>query len=272
MKAKDIVVKFIDRAFAVAFIKKNHYSGKVDGRSQLHFGCFLGGHLCGVLQYGPSVDKRKMLSLLPGMGWNDFLELNRMAFTNSAPKNSESRCIAISLRMIRKQYPHIKMVISFADGSQCGDGTIYRAAGFYLTQIKKNTSMIQMPNGDVYCKLVFTLHSPGGIQAKLGKTAGESLSTFMKRVGAKAIPGFQLRYVKILDPAWESKKAFKVLPYSEIDRLGAGMYLGKQRAGSIKLDAPGFQSGEGGAVPTPALQSSSGITGEEQLSDDVNVL
>jgi hypothetical protein len=40
------------------------------------------------------------------------------------------------MRMIQKHYPHVEWVISFADGCQCGDGTIYRAAGFVLTGIK----------------------------------------------------------------------------------------------------------------------------------------
>lgn len=256
MKAKDLVVRLLDRADAVAFIKKWHYSGKVDPRSQLHFGVFFGDQLYGCLQYGPSVDKRKMMSLLPGMGWNDFLELNRLAMHPAAPKNSESRAIGITLRMIKKAYPNMKMIISFADGTQCGDGTIYRAAGFHLTQIKKNTSMIQMANGDVHCKLVFTLHSAGGLQRRLGKSPGESLKAFMQRVGAKAIPGFQLRYIKILDPAWESKKGFEVLPYSEIDRVGAGMYLGKQRKCAPEAEAsmrPASSGEIGGSSPTPAL-------------------
>jgi hypothetical protein len=32
------------------------------------------------------------------------------------------------MRLIRKTYPHIEWVISFADGSQCGDGTISKRA------------------------------------------------------------------------------------------------------------------------------------------------
>ena len=49
-----------------------------------------------------------------------------MAFSDRLPRNSESRALAIAFKMIRKHYPHIEWVISFADGTQCGDGTIYR--------------------------------------------------------------------------------------------------------------------------------------------------
>lgn len=46
-----------------------------------------------------------------------------------------------------------------------------------------------------------------------------------------------------------------ILPFSEIDRRGAGMYKGQSRAASIDGDAPGVQPGEGGSTPTAALQT-----------------
>lgn len=150
---KDIIVKPINPTAANAFVKKHHYSGKVVPNSQLHFGCFLNGVLGGVMQFGPSTDKSKIQPLVKNTGWNEFIELNRMAFSELLPKNAESRCIAVALRLIKKNYPHIKWVISFADGCQCGDGTIYRASGFKLVGIKQNKTIIRMPNGDTIAGL-----------------------------------------------------------------------------------------------------------------------
>jgi hypothetical protein len=62
------------------------------------------------------------------------------------PRNLESRELGIALRMIKKTYPQIEWVISFADGCQCGDGTICRAAGFVLTAIRKNHSLLRAPD------------------------------------------------------------------------------------------------------------------------------
>ena len=76
------------------------------------------------MSYGPSLDKSKIQPLVKNTKWNEFIELNRMAFDDYLPKNSESRCIAYSIKLIKKNAPHIKWVISFADGCQCGDGTI----------------------------------------------------------------------------------------------------------------------------------------------------
>ena len=139
-RAKEIIIKVIPAKLANKFIKKYHYSGKVVQNSQLHFGAFLDGVLHGAMQFGSSLDKRKLMGLVKETKWNEFIELNRMAFDEYLPRNSESRCISIAMKLLKKNAPHIKWVVSFADATQCGDGTIYRASGFKLTGIKSNKS------------------------------------------------------------------------------------------------------------------------------------
>jgi hypothetical protein len=154
--AKDIRVAPISAKDAAAVVRRVHYSGKVVQNSQLHFGVFLDGRLEGAMQFGPSLDKRKVQGLVEGTGWNGFIELNRMAFSERLPRNSESRALGVVMRLIRKHYPHIEWIISFADGAQCGDGTIYRASGFVLTGIRPNGQIIQFPDGLRETRLVLT--------------------------------------------------------------------------------------------------------------------
>lgn len=221
IKPKDLHVMLIKAKPAHAFVRKQHYSGKSVNNSQLHFGVFANGILGGVLQYGPPFDKRKLIGLVEGTGWNEFLELNRMAFADWLPRNSESRCIGYTLRWIKKNYPHMKWVVSFADATQCGDGTIYRAAGFYLTQIRENTSMIQLPDGSIAASMTYTKGKH--ILKNKGKAAVPE--------GFKPLQGYQMRYIKLLDPALENKLNFKILPYSAIKAQGAAMYRGERPAG-----------------------------------------
>lgn len=152
-RAKEIIVKVIPSQIANPFIKKHHYSGKIVNNSCLHFGAFLDDKLHGVLSYGSSLDKSKIIGLVDGTGWNEFLELNRMAFDEFLPRNSESYCIAKTLKMIKRNAPQVKWVISFADGCSCGDGTIYRASNFILTDIKPNKNLVQLPNGEKIHKM-----------------------------------------------------------------------------------------------------------------------
>lgn len=248
MSAKEIIVKPISQADAARIVKACHYSGKVTTNSQLHFGVFLNGRCGGAMQFGPSIDKRKIQGLVEGTRWNDFLELNRMAFADWLPRNSESRAISVALRLIRKHYPNIEWVISFADGTQCGDGTIYRASGFLLTGIKENKTMLKMPDGSICADK--TLNNSNYIVK--GQSAG-----YWKKHGAMPLPGFQLRYIYFLNPAARSRLTVPILPFTEIQRRGAGMYKGQpiKRGESIDNDASGLQPGEGGVNPTSPLQS-----------------
>ena len=75
----------------------------------LHFGAFLNGILHGVMQFGNPIDKRKVIGFVEGTLWNEFLELNRMAFDEHLPRNSESRCISIAIRLLRKNAPPHQM-------------------------------------------------------------------------------------------------------------------------------------------------------------------
>jgi hypothetical protein len=257
VSAKEIRVEPIAASDARAFVRKHHYSGKVDTRSQLHLGVFLRGRLEGCMQFGPSIDKAKSVGLVRDTGWNNFLELNRLAFTEMLPRNSESRAISIAMRLIRKHAPHVEWVLSYADGTQCGDGTIYRAAGFLLTGIKKNNSMWRMPDGEVVCKIVlepgFQPNSKeGSVKARYGKTGTETSTSFLKRIGAECLEGFQLRYLYPLNDTVVSRLTVPILPYSEIEKMGATMYRG-QREGSIGSDATGLQPEQGSASLTSSL-------------------
>ena len=79
-RAKEIIVKVIPAKIANEFVKKHHYSGKVVQNSSLHFGCFLDDKLHGVMSYGASMRKDLIQPLIENTGWNEFIELNRMAF------------------------------------------------------------------------------------------------------------------------------------------------------------------------------------------------
>jgi hypothetical protein len=215
-RAKEIIVKVIPSKIANEFVKKNHYSGKVVPNSSLHFGCFLDNKLGGVMSYGSPFMKTKVLQLVKNTGWNEMMELNRMAFSEMLPKYSESRCIAISIKLIKKNAPQIKWILSFADGTQCGDGTIYRASGFKLTAINKNNSIIQLPNGTIAASMTFT---KGKHILKQGGRAGIP-------EGSKKLIGFQLRYILLIDK--NCKINVPIIPFSKIDELGVGMYKGEK--------------------------------------------
>lgn len=235
-EAKDIILRPISAADANALVKRVHYSGKVVQNSQVHIGVFHRGNLEGAMQFGPSLDKRKIQPLVRGTLWNEFIELNRMAFTDVLPRNSESRALAIAFKLLRKHAPQLKWIVTFADATQCGDGTIYRAAGFVLTGIKENTQIVEFPDGYRETRAELTGTSWATIRkvaARYGATitGGASLKPFLD-VGARALIGYQLRYLYFLDPTYRERLTVPVLPFEKIDEIGASMYRGKKRSSS----------------------------------------
>jgi hypothetical protein len=210
-KCKEIIIKVIPANIANDFVKKHHYSGKVVPNSVLHFGAFLDGKLHGVLSYGASLNKKGTIKLVEGTGWNEFLELNRMAFDDYLPRNSESYCIGATLRMIKKQAPHIKWVISFADGCSCGDGAIYRASNFILTDIKENTELKINPETGEKIHTITAYH--------------QGYKGFRKW---EALKGYQLRYIYFIDKTYRKRLSVPEIPFTKIDEVGAGMYKGEK--------------------------------------------
>ena len=247
VSAKDIVVKPITAQAANALVKRVHYSGKVVPNSTLHFGAYLNDKLEGVMSFGSPLDKRKVLPLVEGTSWNGMLELNRMAFSDRLPKNSESRCLAVAFRLIKKHYPHIDWILSFSDGTQCGDGTIYRASGFVLTQIKENTGQrIDEKTGEVFSQVTFSAHRPNE------KEYWRSL---------KKLAGYQLRYIYFLNKDARQRLTVPILPFSKIDEVGARMYKGVSYARTKQANSSD-QLERGGVTPTCTLQNTPKIIRE----------
>lgn len=229
--AKDIRLKPISSKVARALVRRIHYSGKVAQNSQLHIGVYYEGKLEGAMQFGPSLDKRKIQGLVTGTQWHEFMELNRMAFSDALPRNSESRAIAIAMKMIRKHAPQVKWIVSFADATQCGDGTIYRASGFVLTGIKENEALYQLPTGEKVHDLDFEVNRPTPIMRKYrseynAPTLGRK--KLMKLIGAIPLAGFQLRYIYFIDKSYQQRLTVPILPFSAIDEAGARMYKGEK--------------------------------------------
>lgn len=154
-RALDVQLRVIPARVANPFVDAYHYSGKHVNNSQLHLGAFLDGRLHGVMSFGPPMDRSHVLGLVEGTPWDGMIELNRMAFDEMLPRNSESRCIGVAMRMLRRNAPQVKWVLGYADACSCGDGAIYRASDFVLTGIKRNASVARLPNGEELVDLAF---------------------------------------------------------------------------------------------------------------------
>jgi hypothetical protein len=234
MSVKDIHIKPIDSSRANDFIKRHHYSGKTVQNTQLHLGAFYHGSLEGVLQFGPPMVKDNLIDLVEGTGWNEMMELNRMAFTDALPQNSGSRCLSIAFKLFEKHAPHVKWVVSFADATQCGDGAVYRASNFVLTGIQENSTILELPDGEVVADLTLKSNPDKPIPALGGKSFNDitdgaaSIKKFVDKTDSEMLKGYQLRYIYFIDKDYRDNLTVPEIPYERIDELGAGMYKGEK--------------------------------------------
>lgn len=128
--------------------------------------------------------------------------------------------------------PQIKWVVSFADGTQCGDGAIYRASNFVLTGITKNSTIYEFPDGarissltlraQFDCQRVRTLCRNLGVPVKYRKMSE------WEALGARPLDGYMFRYVYFIDKSYRKRLAVPEIPFSKIDEIGAGMYKGEK--------------------------------------------
>lgn len=227
MSAKDIIIKPIDKPTADKIVKKYHYSGKVVQNSNLCFGVYYKGLLLGAMQFGSPTDKRKMLPLVKDTKWNEMFELNRMAFSDALPRFAESRAIAMAFKWMKKN-SEIKWCISFADGCQCGHGTIYQASNFQLINIKKNTSIILLPNGEKTTDVSINTSSDkyGRDKKRLGYTSTKKYLDEIHK-GWTHLAGFQYKYIYFIDPKAKENFTGQFIPFSKIKELGIEMYKGE---------------------------------------------
>jgi hypothetical protein len=112
------------------FIEDHHYSKSVRGVTPTHcFKVLLDGQMVGAAIFGlPSM--RETIEKYGEFGRFKLVELRRFVMIDDAPRNSESKSIAIMLRILKRY--GVQRVLSYADPNYGHVGTIYRALGFTL--------------------------------------------------------------------------------------------------------------------------------------------
>lgn len=110
------------------FIEAHHYSHATSGITPKYcFKVWLDGRLVGAAIFGlPGM--RETIAKYSEQGRFDLLELRRFCMVDDTPRNAESKCLAVMLRILRKR--GVQRVLSYADPNFGHVGTIYKALGF----------------------------------------------------------------------------------------------------------------------------------------------
>ena len=195
-------VKEIDRKEANRYIVKNHYSGKFYNATYIHLGLFVNNELKGVLQYGYAMNPMSMASVVEGTKKDEYLELNRMHLQDGIGDYVESQAVSMSIKYIKKKYPKIKWIQSFADERCGGFGIVYQACSF--DYYGEHDSIFWELDGEVYHNSLMTRNP------ELSKSA-KHLQENKERATSQKLR--QFRYIKFLDQREKKKCLLKEQPY-----------------------------------------------------------
>ncbi len=199
----EFCVKIIKRKKAVDVIKKNHYSKKVTPNGYLNIGIFIDNCMVGVLMFGHLFNASYHSKIVSGGNSCNAMELNRMWINDNAPKNTASKAISYSIKLIKKKYSNIKWIQSFADERCKRFGVVYQACSFNYYG-EHNTVFYEL-DGVVYHNIeVNRKDRKGNLKKKYFDDNRHKLKKMVLR---------QFRYIKFLDKRFEKNCLLKQQSY-----------------------------------------------------------
>jgi hypothetical protein len=202
----DFYVKEISWELASKVIIENHYSRKTATQAitQINLGIYIDNKMLGVLQFGYAMNPASQASVVSDTAIDEYLELNRMWLDDLAIRNSESKAISYCIKYIKKKYPKIKWIQSFAD-ERCGKfGIVYQAANFKY--YGEHISIFWEFDGEIY-------HN-SHITNSHRKSKNNLISKgFLEKAQKTALR--QFRYIYFIKKGYEKKCLLKQQPYEK---------------------------------------------------------
>jgi len=276
-----MIVRPISRAAARQMCADHPHAQTLPNSSKYYMAAYIDGRLAGLAVWGWGIMPRATPSYLFGdaCDLSDYLELCRFFVYDWCPKNTASKFLAVTHRILRKYAPEVKWLYTYAAGFQGMIGGIYKAANYdYLGKFVCD-SFIYVPGKGLVHNIALW-HRYGTIY----DSSDTSLRRFQKMVpGAKRWMGYNFRYLYWTCGREEKQRLlsfarFTVQPYPTMDDIKIWLEdvdgsetpvdlafaktvpilklsSKRPRAGSIGGDATPFHGGEGGSTPTPALHA-----------------
>lgn len=207
-----------------------HYSQRMPQAKQ-KIGVWEHGRFIGAVLIGLS--SARLVYRAFGLGKHEVNELVRVALTDHA--TPVSRILAIAIRLFKKKFPQVRVIVSYADTAQGHHGGIYKANGWVY--LGSNRYHVYRVNGEIVHPR--TLHDWYGF-------GGQAVGWLRANVdpGAKRIvTPPKHKYAKALDAEMAERLKAMAKPYP--------------RATGVDSDTAACQVAEAGASPSVALSNPS---------------
>jgi hypothetical protein len=200
-KVRDLTVSKVAQSDVHEFCRRWHYS-RTGGNMSWNYGLWDGFTLVGVVSYNlPTMEA--CAALFGAERWEWVVHMGRLVCADDAPRNSESRLIAQSLRALKCDKPSTRAVLTYAASSEGHLGYVYQATNAIYTGAVKSGHHYTDERGQMR-------GSKQGVRVSIADA---------KNRGWQVVPGLpKHRYVYLIGNKTERKEARRllklpVLPY-----------------------------------------------------------
>lgn len=215
-----------------------HYSRVMPAAKLVRVGVWEEGRFVGAILYGSGANRH--LSRPFGLKPTQACELVRVALA-PARKHPTSRCLAFSLKMLRRQSPGVQLVVSYADSKEGHLGIIYQATNWLYLGASTQP----------YLKVRGKIEHPRSLYDRYGR-GGQQIGWLREHVDPNAerveMPA-KHKYVYVFSKRLRRKLEGEAQPYPKPDST-----CGRSDTG----DTSGLPPEEGGSTPTRPLHPSHG--------------
>ncbi len=172
-----------------------HYSKSTPKNTKHYFGVWEDGEFVGVVLFSAGANRY----MAKQYGVTGALELIRVAL-KPGHKTHVSRVVTIAIKLLKKQVPSLRLLVSYADPDEGHDGGIYRAMGWQYHGQQRHQAYFQI-NGKVVHKRSVCIRVGSSVLSKVREVFPDA--KFVRKPGKH-------KYVLALDD--EAKKL--VAPFS----------------------------------------------------------
>lgn len=215
------VVQEINKYIALDMVQTYHYSNTLPKLNKHFLGFYENEELKGVITLGWGTrPKHTIKKLFPSLDTQDYLEIGRMCMTEEMECNSESQMLSQAIRWIKKNYPSVKVLFTWADGMLGKCGYVYQAANFLYVG-KSKTDIYLYDGCKIHPRQTRMLFKRDADDSRLSiRPNREQLAYY----GIEHYAGYQYKYLTFLCGKLEKKyllkeALFDCLPYPKDNDL-----------------------------------------------------
>lgn len=226
----DLKLDWCSHQVAKYAVEHWHYSKRMPDPKSVKVGVWEAGRFVGVVIFSRGVASTNLSKGL-GVKSTEVAELSRVALTTH--QTPITRVVGIAIRMLRRQSPLLRVLVSYADQNQAHLGIIYQAGNWVYTGESARVPLFRDKSGryihDRAC-------SATGFKRQYGRLTRVPNRSGLERV--EQLPKY--RYMMPLDAEIRARILPLAMPYP------------KRQKDSSEPSA--IHAEEGGAAPTLALQ------------------